>query len=475
MASDPLIPSRSQRSRVRAYIEEHGLVRSGERLLVGVSGGPDSTALILLLASLRKPLDVELVAAHFDHRLRGRRAAARELKFLRQLTERLEIPLHTSSRDVRGWSLRTRESIEEAARELRYRFLADMASRTGCSTVTVGHTLDDQAETVLLHLVRGSGLRGLAGMTPVAPWPVAASGALRLVRPLLEITRDQTQELCDKAGLQPVDDPSNRSPHHLRSRIRHDLMPLLRNLNPRVDAALARLAATAAADIDILEELAAGALRPSTPKREVRIDRKRLAALPQGLQRHTVRVAFRRLLGDIRGLGERHITAVVAANDGGAGGRLSLARGARADVRRSSIVLTTSPSPAKPLPKRSAALAIPGITTYGQWTLQIEILRRRPKVLSQKDGLLAVLDADRCGPLRVRGRRDGDRFEPLGLLHEKKLQDYFVDAGVPKERRDELPLLASKRGIAWIATQRPAEWAKITPATKSYLRVTASS
>ncbi len=246
-AAPTLTPSRSLRARVRRFIRDHSLLPEGGRVLVGVSGGPDSTCLLLTLAALRRSLRFELHAAHFDHRLRGQRAATREARFVRSLTDALGVPLHCGAGDVRAHARAGRLSLEEAARELRYRFLAEAAHEAGCQAVAVGHTRDDQAETVLLHLLRGSGLRGLAAMAASAAWPLSGGhDAPRLVRPLLGLSRTDTEACSREAGIKPVQDPSNRSTAHLRNRIRRELLPLLRRYNPRIEDALLRMADAAA-------------------------------------------------------------------------------------------------------------------------------------------------------------------------------------------------------------------------------------
>lgn len=475
MRSNPLVPSRALRSQVRSFILDHGLIATGDRILVGVSGGPDSTCLLLILAALRRSMAFELEAAHFNHQLRSSRAASQEARFVSSLAERSNIPLHLGTGDVRRYARERKRSLEEAARELRYSFLAATASETNCARVAVGHTTSDQAETVLLHLVRGAGLRGLAGMRPTSEWPVPTEHALALIRPLLSLSREDTAQCCDGMGLAPVDDPSNRSSRQTRSRVRHELIPLLRTFNPRIEEALARLASSASDDVTLLEQLASNALQHSTSAGEVRIGRERLSALPPSLQRHAVRMAIAQLIGDTRNLAERHVRSVIDASSGRAGTHLDLPRGIQVRVTRTAVILATQASKPAPLPARALSLPVPGLIDFGPWQLKTELVTSKPRQLSTHDGLLAVLDADRCQDLRVRKWRKGDRFQPLGMQHAKKLQDFFVDAHVPRDERATLPLVVAKQGIVWVPTQRPAEWAKVTNETARYLRINARS
>jgi tRNA(Ile)-lysidine synthase len=472
--ASPVAP-RSTVARVRRFALEHDLLHRGDRVLVAVSGGPDSTCLLLVLAALRRSLALELHAAHFDHGLRGARIAQRELSFVRSLCDALDVPLHTGAGDVRARSRTRKQSIEEAARELRYRFLANVARRTRCHAVAAGHTRDDQAETVLLRLIRGSGLRGLAAMAPSAPWPVASRAATpRLVRPLLVLSRDDTVRCCRDAGVAPIEDASNRSDAHLRNRVRAELLPVLRRYNPRIDDALVRLADAASSDVELLEQLAADAVE--TMAGGVRVRRRVLAALPPALQRHAVRAAYERVAGGAGGLSDRNVLAVLRAAAGPTGSRLDLPRGVRVDIARDAVAFARGGKAAPAaLPSRVAALPVPGEARLGRWRIEASLLARRPRNLSCADGNVAYLDAAAAGDtLRVRRRRPGDRFHPLGLAGPKKLQDYLVDAHVPRSQRDALPVVCSEGGIVWIAGQRPAEWAKITPRTKRLLRLRAT-
>lgn len=470
--------SRSLRARVRRFIVDHQLVRPGDRLLAAVSGGPDSTCLLITLAALQRSLAFTLHAAYFDHGVRGPRAAAREERFVRELTAALGVPLHTGAGDVRA---RARGcSLEEAARELRYRFLARTARAAGCAAVATGHTNDDQAETVLLRVLRGSGLRGLAAMGASSRWPVPSRRETpRLIRPLLALSRADTERCCQDARLSPLLDPSNRSRDFLRNRVRHELLPLLRRYNPRIDDALVRLADAASTDVELIEALAGTAIAGRSTRGAVRLRRRELLAAPFALQRHAVRLAATQLLGDTRGLSERHILAILRAATASTGATLDLPRGLRARVTRDAIALATDKrKTSTPLPARAVSLRTPGSARFGPWRIDAQLLTKTPRTGELKrsqNGRVALLDAEACGArLSLRRRRPGDRFHPLGLPQPKKLQDFLVDAHVPREDRDAVPLLIAGRGVAWVVGQRPAEWAKVTGRTRRVLRLRAS-
>jgi tRNA(Ile)-lysidine synthase len=209
------------------FIREKGLVKSGEKLVVAVSGGPDSVCLLHILADLRSELGVELHVAHLNHRLRGKDSEA-DAAYVAGLTRRLGLPATVASSDVEAYQKKKHISLEEAAREVRYDFLAEVARKMGAARVAVGHTADDHIETVLMHLLRGSGTGGLRGMRPLT-----AYGDLIIIRPLLALSGRDTIAYCRQHRLRPRRDASNFSPEPLRNRIRHNLLPELRKYNRR--------------------------------------------------------------------------------------------------------------------------------------------------------------------------------------------------------------------------------------------------
>jgi len=481
--------------RVLRYARDRAALRPGEHVLVAVSGGPDSTALLLILSRLAPSLDLALMAAHFDHGLRGRPAARRERSYVEALCRRLGVPLQVGGGDTRAQVRAHGLSREEAARELRYAFLAEAAVAAGCAVVATGHTADDQVETVLLHIIRGSGLAGLAGMAARGPWPLTGREGLDVGRPLLCLRRQEAARYCQEEGLEPVVDPSNVSPAFLRNRVRLELLPLLRQYNPRIDSALLRLAEAAAADLAVLEGMAADVLSSGGEGRAIVVSRRRLTALPEGLRRHALRLAARRLLGDLRDLHGDHIDALLAGLARGVGYHLDLPRGLRFDVGYDEAVLALEQGQAAALPPApssvpqtappEALLTVPGVTSWGPWLIEAELAAMglpagRPDRQVEQEAAerpsthpwQAWLDADVTGEeLRVRSRRPGDRFRPLGLGGEKKLQDFFVDARIPRAERDAVPLVCGKPGIVWVVGHRIDERARVTEATHRLLRL----
>jgi len=462
--------------RVLRYIQGHGLFSAAQRALLAVSGGPDSTALLLVLAHLSASggLKLDLWLAHFDHRLRPQAEREAEKAFLSALAAELGLPMLLGQGDVRGHARQHRLSLEEAARELRYRFLAEQAEKAAINVVATGHTADDQAETVLLHLVRGSGLTGLAGMRPSSSWPFPGHDDLLLVRPLLEVSRGETERYCQEEGLSPCLDVTNLLLGPLRNRIRHQLLPLLRRYNPKIEGALLRLSAATASDLAYLDETAAASWHALAVKDEgsVGFPRSELAELAPAIRSRLLQAACQHLLADDRQIEAVHIRSMVEALAKPAASRLSLPGGLTFAVDGESVRLTLGPEAVAdvgPIPE--TPLAVPGRTTVAGWLIEAETLPGR-RVEVGADPYEAFLDYQAVGgQLTVRSRRRGDRFRPLGLGGEKKLQDYLVDAKVPRYERDGVPLACASWGIAGVVGHRIDERARVREDTRAVLHL----
>ncbi len=446
---------------VQRYMDRGPLWPEDGRLLVGVSGGPDSSALLVVLARLAPDRGLGLTAAHFDHQLRDPAASERDREAVERLSQTLGVELICGGADVRSLARESRLSLEEGARRARYEFLAQAAARAGARFVAVGHTADDQAETVLLHILRGAGLTGIAGMTPRSRWPAPGHADLTLVRPLLGLTREDTAWYCEANGVEPVEDLSNRSSAFLRNRIRNDLLPQLGGYNPAIKAALARLADAARADLAYIESVASTAVEVRGDG--VRLSRDLLRAWPDSLRRHAIRLAFLALLGDLQGVGEPHVRAIEdAALDASSGRELDLPRGVHAVVARDGVELHAGTPEADALPAEPVELSVPGVTRFGP----LEVAAGR--LLETEGWVTCEVDAEAAGRrLTLRRRRPGDRFQPIGLAGTKKLQDYFVDEHVPRRERDSVLIVEAEGGVIWVGGRRIADWAKVRPGSPS--------
>jgi len=455
--------------KVASFISQRRIVQPDTRAVVALSGGPDSTALVLLLSGLAGDLHLHLTIAHFDHRLRGRSEAAADLDYARDLASSLRLPFSAAGGDVRRRVKSTGESLEDAARRMRYAFLARCAASAAAPTVLTGHTMDDQAETVLLHITRGSAAGGLAAMRPVARWPFGKGPTI--ARPLLCLLREETELYCSLAGLEPRRDETNEIPEAARNRLRLKVIPELRRLNPRVVEALARLADAAAADAEYLDAAAAQVsknyLRAETGG--VSLPKRDLAGLPRAIASRIVRLAFERLAGTAADIETGHIDTVLEMA-GRPPGRLSLPRNVTVQSDSRTISFRRSGAPA-PAPIEEQAVLVPGVTLAGAWRIECDILDR-PAGLMPRDAFEAYIAAS-AGALSVRSRRPGDRLRPLGLGGEKKLQDVLTDARVPVGERDNVPVICAEWGIVWVAGHCIDERAAVPKGAERVIRVTA--
>lgn len=438
-------------------IRRHRMVPAGGRVVVAVSGGPDSVGLLHLLREAGPEGRFDIVAvAHFNHQLRGEEADADEA-FCRQLALRLELPFEAGRADVREAAARERRSIEDAARRLRYRFLEDVARRTGADAIAVGHTRDDQAETFLLRLLRGSGTRGLGGIRPSAGL---------VVRPLIEVGRGDLLAWVEARGIPFRRDATNDDVRIPRNRVRHELLPYLeRAFSPNIVEVLAREAEIARADDDCLEreaiDLSPFVVLSNTddndgipaPDARIVIAVSPLSSAHPALARRVLRRALEasargRFVG-FDAVHQLHTFAMEAA----AGAKLSLP-GCQATHEGDRISLGPPPARGKAAPENSfrIPLSIPGEVEVPGLALRLSATwAGAGPVAADEIGRAGYIQGVR-GPLAVRSRRPGDRFQPPGLGgRTKKLQDYFVDRKVARRTRDSVPLVVDADDrIIWV-------------------------
>ncbi|MFC2072446.1 tRNA lysidine(34) synthetase TilS [Chloroflexota bacterium] len=467
--------------RVLHFIREYHLVSGQHQLLVAVSGGQDSVCLLHILVELREELNIKLHVAHLDHQLRGADSEA-DAKYVAHLAHQLGIPATIERRDVKTYQAQQRTSPEEAAREVRYTFLSEVAKSIGASRVAVGHTADDHIETILMHLIRGTGTRGLRGLQPNSRWQ-SSGNSLTIIRPLLLVSQLETARFCHNHQLIPRIDASNLSLSPLRNRIRHQLLPLLQSYNPRVAEALFRTARIAVDDLAFLDKESAR-LWGRIAQRQgntIILDKKRFLKLLPALQRHLLREMIESLLGSLKDIETRHIEEIMAALTKPAGKRLSLPGGLAFAIEYNQYLLGLDPAALSPFPtiEDEFALKIPGETLFSGWHVEATIIdpslvKEKPWETIKGRGLISKLTAylslDKVGrKVVVRCRQPGDRFQPLGMSQPKKLGEFMIDAKIPHAWRQRVPIVCSPQHILWIVGGRIDDRVKVTKNTRVVL------
>ena len=471
-------PSALERIVARS-LRRGGLSGRNASLLVACSGGPDSTALLRCLHHLRDLHQLRIHVAHLNHDFRGAEAD-HDAAFVQHLADGLGLPCSIDKQDPIAYQRESGvSSFEQAAREMRYSFLHAVAADAGAVAVALGHTEDDQAETVLLHAIRGSGLHGLRGMTELVAWPWPQHGAgPMLFRPLLDATKAETADYCRALGQSYRQDSGNYIWRFTRNKVRLDLMPrLARDFNPRIREALVRLSRAATEELDFIDgELDKHwTLMARETGDSVMLDVDALRRLHPALQRHAFRRAYAYVTGDARGLAESHLAAGLSLVRNRRGGRvIDLPRGVCVRLEAGIVRVTrTHETPAAPQLAEVRDIHLPRgpgerlEAEAGGWLVSLEVAEEiaeatggRAWTFVLEDGFSAILDREALGDsVSIRGRQPGDRFHPSGMKGSKKLQDFFADSKVPRSERDGVPLLECERGIAWVVGYRVADWA----------------
>jgi tRNA(Ile)-lysidine synthase len=450
-------------SRVARAVRRQHLFNPGDTLIVALSGGADSSALLDLLSRL-PGYTLHLVAAHLNHSLRGVESDADE-EFCRALAARYAIPFESRRIDVKELAAHSRLNLEDAGRQARIRFLDEIRSGYGAAAVALAHHADDQAETVLMRLLRGSGMTGLSGMAP--------RNERGYVRPLLDISRSEIEQYLGARGLEWREDASNRDTTFLRNRVRHQLLPLLETYNPAVRSCLAATAAVLGGDEALLCELAEQAFAASCLMGEGRIDCRvrQLYALNPALRRRVLRHAFRQLTGTLDGVSQRHIEALCELIDSDRPNTsIALPHGVKAarEYERLSLMVT------------GGAAVESGfellITEPGRYQLPdggYLAVETTSMVSFTSDADSACFDSGRIPfPWLVRTFRPGDRMTPFGMAGRKKVKDIFIDRKIPLSERRRIPLLFCGDDLIWIAGVCASELSRIDTPSAATVQVT---
>lgn len=458
--------------RVVKAVRAHGLFEPGHHLLVAVSGGPDSVALLTLLSRLAPRWQLRLTAVHFNYGLRGHESDE-DQAFVMSLCEALRVPLRCMPLDARTRPQRI--SLQAQARDVRYRAMARLAEDLGADRIVVGHTADDQAETILLWMLRGAGITGLAGM------PVQRDGVI--IRPLYEVRRREVLEFLDSMGQASRQDSSNAKLIYARNRIRHQLLPVLNQIAPGAVDALCRMGDLCRDDDRYLEDqtisVCASLVQPDGAG-GYSVDRLRLQAQPLALQRRILREVFRRMHPIRRAPSLATVEAARRLLASKRGGARHCAGGVLIRVTENALLMQSTKAAALPQEPEvvfeRCLVQIPSViewTGTGQRIRVQEGARGAAHALAASQGWVMIVDADRLlYPLHIRSWRPGDRFVPAGMKgRSKKLQDYFVDLKVPVVQRRRIPIVDSPQGIVGVLGFRSDERFQVSDNTRRFLAI----
>lgn len=444
---------------IKSAIWRYSMINRGDVVIVAVSGGADSVALLHVLRNMKSELGIELIAAHINHGIRGE-DADQDALFVQELAARFGLASVVEKVDVPAFSRKIRAGLEETARKVRYEFLERVAKDSGAVRIAVAHTADDQAETVLLNIIRGAGLDGLSGMPAVRG---------KIIRPLIEAFRTDVEAYLRENKIDWRTDITNLSPEYTRNRVRLQLIPMLETeFNPRVKdslISLSRLARDEAEAAESATELEFRAAAKEAGQESVVLDAALLKNLPKALLRRCVRKAIEMVKGDLRDIEymqvERIAENVVENEDFS----LTLPSGViYARLTEGELRIFRIVEPPKIEVERE--LKLEGTTDVPELGVSFET-RFIPANIRPEKASQAVLDPKSItGKLTVRTWKPGDRIAPLGMAGHKKLQDLFTDAKVPRRERGRIPIVADEAKIVWAVGLTISNLARVTKDTE---------
>ncbi len=450
--------------KIISTIKRYDMLKSGDGVVVGVSGGPDSLCLLYILYGMREEFGLNLYVAHINHGIRGNEADE-DARFVEETAGILDLPFFMRKVNVPEIAENTGLSCELVGRNIRYEFFDEVAVKTQAQKIAVAHNKNDLAETFLLHLIRGSGPTGLVGIRPV-------NG--RVIRPLIEVSREEIEEYIRSNGLKPRIDATNYEEIYNRNRVRLKVIPCMETLNPGLIDSIARTASILRDDEDffdnIVRKLAKDCIR--TEDGGVSVDVRQLLLMRPSVRNRVIRYAVKLLKGDYLNLELKHIDDVVGLAGGcRTGSSINLPGGLAAEVSYGRIIF------------RNDEIKKVGMFYYemrqGQELFLPDIgavvtakLLSKDEIEIDHNSLTAYIDYDKVkNGLAVRNRRPGDRIAPLGMTGTKKLKELLIDEKIPREKRDAIPIVVDGDELVWVVGVRLSEKYKVDGSTVNVMQI----
>jgi len=444
--------------RFEAALINHKLLSKGDRVLVALSGGPDSVSLLLLFNQLKSKYDLTLAAAHLDHVIRS--ASAKDREFCRNTCQTLHIKFYSKRQHIAPLAKRNGISIEEAGRQARYAFFDTLANNYRYTKIATGHTLDDSIETILFNLARGTGLSGLAGIPRRRD---------KIIRPLLDFEKCELLNWLKAEKAKYVRDTSNRSLEYSRNRIRLKIVPEFEKINSAVKGNISRLSEIITEELEFIRGFTVSAYEDvlfESGNGKIVLDLGKLVQYDKSLRKKVLKEAFSSLCGKMGSLSSQDLSRALGIIDGKSGGRAPLTQGIYIEKSQGRLAILKAPS--EPIQSK---LLIPGTTRIHDGSIRARVISKSEMGNFGLGNYNIYLDREKMKNITIRFSRPGDKIRPLGMKGHRLLSDIFIDCKIPEFEREAVPLILSDHKIAWIAGVMISDDFKITENTREVLNL----
>ncbi len=453
--------------KVLSTIEKYNLIESGDRIVLGISGGPDSVCLLHILNRLKEKMDIEIYAAHLNHQIRGIEAHEDAL-YVAKICENMNVTYFLKSIDVPEYCEKNGLSLEEGARKLRYEMFDEIKKKTNSNKIAIGHNLNDQAETVLMRIMRGTGLQGLRGIEYIREGGV--------IRPILDISRNEIELYCEQYKLNPRIDQSNLESIYTRNKIRLELIPYMKeNFNENIVESIVRMSSSLKSDSDYIQQNVKEEFEKISSKRDntIEIDIEKYRTLHIAIKTRIIRESIKSILGDTNNIEQKHIEDILELeSDEKINKQLNIPRGLFVYRKKDILIITTEEIVNEDIEfcyniPNNGFVKIKEINTV----IETQVVTINRYKSSKIDKNVKAFDLNKVeGGISVRSRKSGDKIKLS--VGSKKLKDLFVDLKIPREDRSKIPVLQDEKGILLVGNLRTSEEYKIDYNTKEVLKVT---
>ncbi len=454
-------------------IQRENLIKDGDKILVALSGGPDSVALLHALKSLQSRFGLKLYAAHLNHKIRGMEAQ-KDALYAAQLCDSLSVTFFVKAVDVPLYASENKLSLEEAARKIRYEMLFEVKEKISADKIAVAHNLDDQAETILMRMLRGTGIKGLKGMDYIRDGCV--------IRPLMDVQKKDIVAYCNENELSPRIDKTNLEPDYTRNKIRLRLIPYIENeFSPNLKETLSRMSNIIREDSDYLEKEAENYFKKEAiviSENTVKLDNFEINSLHNSMKKRLIRLCIRHCLKTLEGIESIHIDDVMSIMKSSRNEAvLNLPKGLFVYKKPDGIYFTLSQI--EHSVNSFEYSLIPGenvLIKEIEMKIESKIMPKEKCILLPTGQFTKAFDLNKIkGDIKIRTRAEGDKMKPMGLGGTKKLKDIFIDMKIPREKRDSIPVVCDDNGIIWLVGNKISEDYKIDDSTTTVIRLSCKS